>query len=344
MKNRLIYMCFLYAVSTCCLADVSIEMPSSEKEVCHESIVNEKRDYYNRLYPDILFAPFYGGAETSEEMVALDVLLGQEPISLDYEHPADLREELMLLSAERIWLMLQHQHSSAALFKADNPQGWQENICVITLDACAVAAIDPGAGNFSIELPAEIARDIPGGLRLNKKDYIEYVFDHEAYHCLKSMYVGPQRMSSMDLWGEYTHYLNEKGADVYAVALHIKKYKGITPFVENIRRFRELSFYSADPDHHTCDALNKLVSIPADDIVSMTNQEIFELANNIKQDLTISYDEYVMYLAAAIEAIKILGAESPELKEIEKKTKGLEPDRDLVNKLVEKSRSCLGGQ
>jgi len=341
MKNSLIYMCFLYAVSTSCLADVSIEMPPSDTQDCHESIVNEKRDYYNRLYPDILFAPFYGGAETSEEMITLDILLGLKPSSLDYEHSADLREDLMLLSAERIWLMLQHQHASAALFKADNPLGWQENICVITLDACVVAGTDLDATTFMIELPAEIVRDIPGGLRLNKKDYIEFTFDHEAYHCLKSMYVGPQKMSSKDLWGEYTHYLDEKAADAYAAALHIKKHKKITPFVENLRRFRELSFYNADPDHHTCDALNKLVSIPVEQIVAMTNQEIFALANNIKKGVTISYDEYVKYLAAAIEAIKILGAESPEIEEVEKKIKGVKPDQELVNKLVEKSRSCL---
>ena len=70
----------------------------------------------------------------------------------------------------------------------------------------------------------------------------------------------------------------------------------------------------------------------------MTDAEVFDLANSIKDDLTISYDEYLGYLAAAIKAIKILGSETHELDELKAKVKGVKVDLGLVQKLIESSR------
>ena len=101
--------------------------------------IHEKRKYYEKLFPDIYFLILKGGEAWTEEMVVLATLLGHKPISLDYEHPADLREDLLFASVRRIQIMLQYQSPSASLFKADHPLGWPENICVITLDPEVVA-------------------------------------------------------------------------------------------------------------------------------------------------------------------------------------------------------------
>lgn len=336
--------CMLVICSVSAFSQVVDEdaIHTSDFQNCHNSLVEAKRDYYRRLYPDILFVVLKGGAETPEEIVALDTLLGPEPVNLDYEHPHDLREELMIVNIGRLWFMLQNGIPSAALFKADNPLGWQEHICVLTFDPCVVASSSLDATGYLLGLPTEVVRKVPEDLRLDTEDYIEFTMDHEVYHCLKSMYVGPQTMSSHDLWGEYNHYLNEKGADAFALAMHIKKHNKLTLFAENITRIRGISLVNADPNHFTCDALRQISRIPVAELLDMIDAEVFSLANRIQRDLTISYDEYLQYLAAAISATKILGSKVTDLNLLEEKVKGVKVNQGLVKKLVESSRSCLG--
>lgn len=315
-------------------------LPKSESTDCPSDLVQEKLDYYRKQYPDILFIVLAGGSETNTDMITLDTLLGPEPTSLDYEHPADLREELMLASAQRIWMMLHHQLPSAALFRADNPLDWQETICVITLDACAVAATDIDATGSMLDLPDTMIHKIPKKMQLSKKEYIKYTFDHEAYHCLKSKLLGPQKMSKHALWGEYSHYKEEKAADSYALAMHIREHESLTPFFEKLRRIRGVSLYSFDPDHLTCDAITELTKIPVSKISAMSDQEIFRLATRIKQDLTGDYEGYVQYLASAIEAASQLGVNSAEMEKLRKRIGTVKPDPELVRKLLDRSREC----
>ena len=341
MRSILFFIFFLFACSSHCLAHEQDVGPVSGVENCYNSLVEAKRDYYRQLYPDILFLVLKGGVETSEEMIVLDTLLGSAPASMDYEHPEDLRQDLMNISAHRIWLMLQHRLPSAALFKADNPLGWQENVCVITFDPCAMATSDLSATAFLLDLPKEILHKIPEQLRLKNKDYIEYTMDHEVYHCLKSMYIGPQTMSEHSLWGEYNHYLEEKAADAFALAMHLKKHKRLTPFVRNLSRIRGVSIYNGDPDHYTSDAIRQLLNVPVAEIVNMSDAEVFKLANQIKDKLTINYNEYLQYLASAIKATEKLGGTIPEQEQLEQKLAGVKVNAELVNKLVESTRQHL---
>jgi hypothetical protein len=332
-----LFFCCFSTLSPASEIDLNVEPDSA---ACESPIVKAKRDYYSQKYPDILFVILTGGNEAVTDMIALDTLLGPEPTSLDYEHPEDLREALMLASAERLWLMLQYQLPSASLYRADQPLGWQDTICVITLDACEIASTNVGATSFLLDLPAETVKGIPEHLLLDKNDYIKYTFDHEAYHCLKSKLIGPQKMSSHALYGEYTHYKDEKAADAYALAMHIRDNKRKTEFVDNVGLIRGMSLYNADPDHFTCDAITELKKIPASRIVKMSDQQIFDLANKIRQDLTGSYEEYLVYLASAIEAIRLLAVDSEELMEFAEKLEGVKPDPGLVRILVDRSRSC----
>jgi hypothetical protein len=58
-----------------------------------DAAVNERRRYYNERFPQILFLTLKGGNLWLEDLTAVSILLGQEPASLDYEHPPELRED-----------------------------------------------------------------------------------------------------------------------------------------------------------------------------------------------------------------------------------------------------------
>ena len=309
-----------------------------ETEQCHVDRVHQKRAYYKARYPDMLFLVFKGGADAITEMSSLYILLGEAPASLDYEHPPKLRQDLMAASEARLWLMLDNQIPSATLFKADRPLDWPETLCVITLNACVVARNDRVATRYLVDRLPDESGKIPRHHQLRSEDYIDYVFDHEAYHCLKSRFYGPQTMSSRELWGEYNHFHEEKGADVYALAMHIKMHGGQTSFPGKLKRLRGMSLYNADPNHLTGDAIEELLGIPLVEIVARESRAMLELATEIKLRLTLDYDSYLRYLVSAMAAIEHLGAAELLSQEQRDKVQGLKPDPQLVDKLVQDSR------
>jgi len=306
-----------------------------------QKVLDEKIKYYRELYPDIAFIILQGGDELQYDMMALDLVLGYQPKSLDYEHGPESREDLMFVSIERIWLMLHSQSPSAALFKADTPLGWQEHICALTINPNAVAADSNRATRHLLDLPQEILQIIPQDLQLPPDDYLAYVIDHEVYHCLKSMYIGPQLMSYKKLWAGYNHFHEEKGADAYALGMHIKTRKEVSSFAKNILRIRGMALYNADPDHLTCRALEQVIKVPLENITEMSSKEVFDMANSIKEGLTISYDKYVQQLASAVQAMKELGVGESVPEELVKKLKEIQPDPIQVKDFVSKTRRCF---
>jgi hypothetical protein len=66
-----------------------------------DSLLNEKLEDYRHLYSEISFLILKGGDELVADMMALDLALGHQPSSMDYEHPQKLREDLMIASASR---------------------------------------------------------------------------------------------------------------------------------------------------------------------------------------------------------------------------------------------------
>jgi hypothetical protein len=277
-------------------------------------ILNEKLEFYRHLYPEVSFLILKGGDELVADMMALDLALGHQPSSMDYEHPQKLREDLMLASANRIVYMLQYKMPSASLFKADTPL---------------------------LDLPEDFIQKISDDLRLQPADYLEFVIDHEVYHCLQSMYVGPQEMSQKEFWGEYNSFLNEQGADAYALGMHINTRLEVPSFARNILRIRGMSLYTADPDHLTCKALQQIFKVPVEDIAEMSAKEIFDTAHQIQGRLAMSYDEYIQYLASSIQAMKALGVEDLVSDELRSRIKGVQSDPAQVKELVTNTRRYL---
>jgi len=334
-------MLLLFTVAMTVGVNAQSSPDTEDKSSSLDSLLNEKLEFYRHLYPNISFLILKGGDELVADMMALDLALGYQPSSMDYEHPPKLREDLMMASANRIVYMLQYKMPSASLFKADDPLGWQEHICVLTINPDEIAADSIRATRNLLDLPEDFIQKIPSDLRLQPTDYLEFVIDHEVYHCLFSMYVGPQEMSHKEFWGEYNHFLNEQGADVYGLGMHINTRLEVSSFAKNILRIRGMALYTADPDHLTCKALQQIFKVPVKDIAEMSAKEIFDTANRIQEHLAMSYDEYIQYLASSVQAMKVLGVEELVSDELRSRIKDVQADPAQVQELVTNTRRYL---
>ncbi len=335
-----ILFCLVMAESTFS-SSVIKESNTPEQLDTSESQLNEKIKYYRQLYPEIMFMILKGGNETQDDMMVLDLMLGDQPKSLDYEHPPRLREDLMYVSIERIRMMLQSYAPSSSLFKVDNPPGGQEHVCVLTINPIEVAANSMRATESLLDIPQKFIRKTPQDMQLSPDDYLAFLVDHEVYHCLQSMYVGPQLMSHKDLWAEYNLFHNEQGADAYALGMHIKNRDEDSLFAKNILRIRGMALYNVDPGHLTYKAIEQVLKIPIEKIKKMSANEIFVLANTIKDQLTTTYDEHIQFLASAVQAIQEIGMGEHVSAEFRNKIKGIKADPEQVKELVANSRRCF---
>jgi hypothetical protein len=335
-----ITLCLSTAI-TACNVNAQNQIYTAENNALPQAQLNQQLKYYRDLYPDISFLLLKGGNETFSDMTALDLTLGFQPSSLDYEHPPESREDLMFVSVWRIMRMLQSKEPSASLFKADTPLGWKKFICVLTIDPEEVAADSLRATQHLLALPSKVIQKIPQHMRLTPADYLAFVIDHEIYHCLQSLYVGPQTMSDKPLWADYNHFLNEQGADAYALGMHIKMRNGDSLFARNIQRIRGMSLYNADPNHLTGPALKQVRKIPSENICKMSTNEIFEMANHIRDSFALGYDRYIRYLASSVQAMKEIGVDISALKELRNSIKGIRATPAQVQQLVTNARQCL---
>ena len=331
----------LAMVTTISCANVQNESYAPEETSLSDTLLNEKIEFYRHLYPEITFLIMQGEDEFLLDMIALDQVLGSQPMSMDYEHPPELREDLMYVSVERIRIMLESRMPSASLFKVDTTPERQQYVCVLTINSREVAADSIHATRHLLDLPEDAIQKIPQDMQLPADDYLAFVIDHEVYHCLKSMYVGPQLMSHKELWGGYNHFLNEQAADVYALGMHIKTRGEISLFAQNILRIRGMALYNADPDHLTCGALKQLLNVPIENIKEMSANEVFDLANTIKNRQLTGHDAYMQYLASAVQAMKEIGLDELVSEDLYDKLEDIRADPEQVRKLVINARRCL---
>ena len=73
----------------------------------------------------------------------------------------------------------------------------------------------------------------------------------------------------------------------------------------------------------------------------MSVNEIFDNANRIQKRLTISYDEYIQYLAASVQAMKELGVEALIAEDLRNRIKDTKADPSQVRELVTNTRRFL---
>ena len=65
-----------------------------------QSLLTERLEYYRARYPEILIINLEGGVDFPADVVALDLLLGFQPVSLDYEHSTEMREDLAIIKTQ----------------------------------------------------------------------------------------------------------------------------------------------------------------------------------------------------------------------------------------------------
>jgi hypothetical protein len=290
--------------------DTEVKQPDisriPEEDVVLSGIIKRKQRFYADTFPDLAFILLEGGESWSEDFTDLTVLLGSEPVSLDYQHPPHLREDLMYVSLERIRMMLDSNTPSASLIRTDEPMGTGEKLCIITINPAAIAADDRIATRYLVEPYYEIHGKIKKENLVDRKKFLEFVFDHEVYHCLESRFIGPQPMSHLEFWADYYDYRRENGADAFAIAMHIKQHQAVTDFVQQMIRIRSLSLYCDDCNHWTPQVILRLAKADPDSLISMDTMGLFRHASSLRDDIAPDYHDYLLYRSAAKEVCSIL--------------------------------------
>lgn len=294
----------LILVTLLCQSPASSEMSQEEGGTdMLQQIVGEQRGLYNRQFEEIQFVFLEGGEDWHEDVCTLNLLLGHQPSCLTYEHPPDLRQDLMDASLTVLIQMLRNEAPYSALFKADSPLGWRETICAVSLNPSNLASSDQVASAYLFDLDAEQAAAIPQRKQLEARQFLHYLIDHEIYHCLDSFYNGPQPMSNEELWGEYYNFRRENGADAYALAMNIKRQGRVGDFARVIQDFRGMTIYQGDPDHWSYDAISRVLQLPASELKDKTPRDLFKQASRIRDSLVGDYPAYLTYRATAMEAL-----------------------------------------
>lgn len=302
-----------------------------------ERIVEQRRDFYNRHFREIQFVFLPGGTHWIDDIELTYLLLGYQPSSLVYEHPPELRQELMDVSIHQLVQMLREQMPYAALFRADQPMGWRENVCVISLDPVAVAADDRVATRFMFELDAATVERLPAGKRLPARPFLRYLIDHEVFHCLDAFYNGPQPMSQEQLWAQYYNYRRENGADAFALAMNRREAGDGSALQRIIRDYRAIAIVNGDPDHWTYDAIRQVQALPLEQWRERDMRAVLAEASGIRDALVADYPAYLSFRAAALQAMAELRADAAAVPT----TAGSEVDPVLLQRLKAISRDAL---
>ncbi len=284
----------------------SVGVESKEQMV--QRIVDQKIQFYNNAFREILLVQLPGGGSWLESALAFKQLLGQEATNPDYEHPPEAREDLLYVSTRRVLFMLQANASSSALFRVGTEAAAKRtHLCVITLDPAAVARDDATATSHLLDCPPKMLARIPKALRLNHRDYLQFVIDHEAFHCIDALYNGPIPMSEKEYWGQYMMFRNEHGGDAYAIAVHIARHGRVTPFVENLTRIRSLCLFNAAPEHLTRGALRAVADLDPATLAGAGPREVLAVADRVREQVVPDYPGYLAYRAAACRVMDEIG-------------------------------------
>lgn len=273
-----------------------------------QALVDERVAFYNDVFPEIQFVQLPGGSQWLASARVFAQLLGAGARNADYEHPPELREDLLYVTAQRVAFMLQHNEASSALFRPGKGSAVaRPYVCVLTLDPAAVALDDRTATAHLLRFsPQELAR-IPPEYRLEHEAFLRFVVDHELFHCLDARYLGPIPRSDQTFWAQYMLYRNEHGADAFATAMHLREHGRSTPFVDNIVRIRALSLYNADPEHLTCAAIAAVADDYDAALRRTTPRDILALADGVRERLVPDYGGYLRFRAAACRVMEEIG-------------------------------------
>lgn len=324
------------------VADPSMAEDMTGEEALN-AIISERLADYARDFPDIEFVHLRGGEDSFLSILQLRRLLGQGATNLVYEHPPELSSDLMEVSLRRVQYMLTTDSASSSLFRVgEHAAASRPELCVITLSPPTVAASDRVATEYMMPIDvAELPRT-PAAHLLDHRMHLEFVVDHEVFHCLDAYANGPIPMSDQEHWGDYMAHLNEHGADAFAVAMHVKRHGEQTDYPRNLLLVRALALLGEDSNHFTPESIHQMLDrLEGSRILGeMTPNALITLAHWVRKDVVGDYESYLQFRSAAQEAV--WQTSNPlEAEDIDFRTLSFEAeDSELAQTLVTLTSSC----
>ncbi len=286
---------------------------SPQKAAQIQNVIDEQLNFYNGAFDQIRFAHLAGGADWSGELIAVLTLLGSQPTALDYQHPPELRADLMEATVERLRRLLRADVVSATMVRVgpDSPLD-RPNLCLITLNPQTVIADDYQATRYMLDLQEAVAEQIHPSRYLQHMEHLRFVLDHEAFHCIDSFLHGGARPSREDLEAEYELFRRETVADAYAMARHIQHHQQVTRYARNLAHIRALWMFSDSPNRCTFETVREVLRLDPQRLQAMSTQDLADLAVEVRDETVRPYHGYLHQRAAALKAARILGLD-PEL-------------------------------
>ena len=278
-----------------------------------EQILISKLEFYASEFRDIDFIILDSTADIGRNMQALGQIIGENPDALDYEHPEDLRETLLLVTLGRIEYLMEMDAGSSTLFRpGTNAMAQRKYACVITIDPLGIAANGQVATRHLLDLTDEEFNKIAQKKYLDHVSHLNFTFDHEVYHCLDTRFNGPIPMSQHEYWSGYQSRKNELGADAFGIIMNLAANRKVTDYAKRIKNIRGLALLNNDIDHYTYDSIATALELDPVKLSESSVTERFKIASKIRRQYFGTYDEYVRYMQAAEFAAQHLSMQSEE--------------------------------
>lgn len=100
-----------------------------------EQILRERLDLYRQAFPKISFEYARGGEHWKSEYARIASMLSEKPDALDYEYPPQFADDLMIVTMDRLAIVLRQNIASETLFRSDKQSALKGSmVCVITLE------------------------------------------------------------------------------------------------------------------------------------------------------------------------------------------------------------------
>jgi len=271
-------------------------------------IIQARIQLYNRSFPNIAFVHAGGGRQWRTDYIEIERLLGETPVSLDYQHPPQLAADLMAVSRRRLALVLQEDLVSASLFGTDKGGPLQGMpLCVITLNPHTQVEDNLAATRYMLDLPESVLATIHPGRLLDPRDHLIFSLDHEAFHCLDSAMLGGAPMTKQSYGGDYNLYRREHSADAFALATYRQRRTSTATYGQNIVLVRALWFLSDGPCYDTYVSLREILMLPASELDDKSLADLFHLAKSVRDRNVPSYESFLDRQAMVLRAASQLG-------------------------------------
>jgi hypothetical protein len=337
--NKFITIVIVITISYSLSTHVQSQPPATntaELSQQHKAIIKNKISFYSNRFKDIQFDLLDGGSDWQAELQGALGLLGKNPVALDYQHPQELRQDLMDVTIKRLGLMLENDIISSTLIRTDQDStSKQANLCFITLNPEVVVVNNTEATRYMLNYDDELIRKVNSARYLDTRDHLSFLLDHEFFHCLDSFLYGGVPMTHEILGGEYNRFRRESVADAYALSMHLRENGKITNFARNIIHIRALSMFNNSPSHHTFETLGETIRLDIDRLIAMNIMDIISLSKSTMNKTVGSYSDYRNQQAAELVAARALGLEPILSKEALRELEKVSIDTSWVQLLVE---------